>query len=127
MHSAAPIPAIVGGTVAVADKRAFTQPGSGFLRVNQLVVLVTSAGAHNNFIVTVEGSHDGQTWFNVLNSALSTSLNTAISNLGLALTKAQALAGVVLVFDLALSQVRLGLAGDGAAGGAGTIQFRSTR
>ena len=126
MLSAAPIPALSGGTVAVADKRAFTQPGSGFMRLHQLTLLIGDAGTHNNFVATIEGSHDGVAWFNVLHACLSHATGLTVNQLGLGFTKAIGLAGITLSFDLALANIRLGLAGDGA-GGSGFVQYRAIK
>lgn len=126
MLQVSPIPATVASTVPVAKRTPFSQAGSGFTRLMQLVVLVTAAGSHANFVATVEGSNDGTHWFNVLHSTMSSAAFLTIDENGLTLSAAQALAGVALSFDLALPHVRLGLSGDGA-GGSGFIQYRSIR
>lgn len=123
-----PIPALVGGTVAVADRKVFNQSGGGITRIQQVGVKVTGAGTHANLVATIEGSFDGATWYSLAISPLNPKLPAAIvlSDLGVAFPLAYGLAGFVLTFETAFTQVRLGLAGDGA-GGSGRVEHRSVR
>lgn len=114
----ASIPTLSGGTVATANKQTLTFPPGQQGRLTQLAYLVTSAGAHANFVITVEVQVDGQ-WLNAAISILNTATGFTINNLGIALASAAiATAGGVLNFNLSrISAVRVGIAGNGAPGG----------
>lgn len=123
------IPQVVGGTVAVADRKEFTIPASGPLRMQQLAALVTDAGSHATFVLTIEGFVSGE-WVSLAGSSLNPNLPTGVTadENGLAIPGAIAVVGLALTFDTNFPKFRFGLAGDNAAAdGAGFVQPTQTR
>lgn len=122
-----PIPQIVGGTVADADKKEVNPPASGPFRPQQVSIKVTDPGSHVSFIATLEGFVGG-TWANFAPSNLNPNIGLAADELGVAIPVAEAQAGVVLNFDVNFPKIRVGLAGDNVAGdGAGIIVPKQTK
>lgn len=135
----AQIPAVVSGTVAPADRRVLGDrnpyrsaiPDNRFVELDgaslnespRAVALVraTDAGAHSNLIATFEGSLDGAGWYALhrgisdLEGALTVDVN------GVTIPVAAALAGLVLPLPGTFPYYRIGLAGDGVAGGVGEV------
>lgn len=142
LQAVTPIPQVVAGTVALANKFVIgsrnpnTAAASGFLSADDkiqeryiadLLVLVTSAGTHANITATLEGSMDGVGWFGLQYLLGAVPPGFTISAAGLVVPVAAAIAGYTLRFGARFPYYRIGLAGDAAAGGAGEVGLTLSR
>ena len=125
----APIPTTASGTVPDGTKQARGAGAPGPFHFNQVAVKVTEAGSHTSFVLTVEGELGSGVWVNLARSFLNPNSGLTGDENGIALTQAQAEAGVVLNFDCEFPRVRVGISGDNATvtGNSATITVRRTR